>query len=368
MDKRRVLQLDKLMLTALNNGVFPGSAVGFSQWTGNAYERTMKHYGSSQLIPEKKVLEEGSVFDLASLTKPLATVLVFLSLFEKKSLHPGSRLGEIFLHCPPDKREITIRELMSHHSGLPAYREYFHELIKIPGAERKEVLLKNILGEKLCAQPGTTPCYSDLGFMLLGLISEKITGSTLDELASSIIYTPLGLQKDLFFVDTDKTRGKGFVSTEKCLWERKMLCGRVHDDNCRAMGGVAGHAGLFGTLQGVVQLCEQLLDQWQGRGQQPAYGNTLLRQALTRVNNSTWTLGFDTPSAQGSSSGRFFSQRSVGHLGFTGTSFWIDLEKECIAVLLTNRVHPSRENEKIREFRPLFHDTLMQGIEKKAEG
>jgi serine-type D-Ala-D-Ala carboxypeptidase len=368
MDEKRVLLLNELLVTALSNGVFPGAAVGFSQWNGKEYERSMKHYGYSQLIPEKKTLKPTDFFDLASLTKPLTTVPVLLSLFEKKSIHLTTTLGEIFSFCPSDKKKITLEKLMSHCSGLPAHREYYHILVNFPEKERKRVLLYKILNEKLENKSGVTHCYSDLGFILLGLIIEKITGEGLDVLGYKIIYTPLRLHNELFFADTSKDKDKVYACTERCPWSQKMLCGSVHDDNCRAMGGVAGHAGLFGTLNGVILFCEQLLDQWQGRGQHPAYANKLLEKVLTRVGGSTWTLGFDTPSQKGSSSGIFFSERSVGHLGFTGTSFWIDPEKECVAVLLTNRVHPSRDNEMIRQFRPLLHDILMRGITKRGEG
>ncbi|MBU0944785.1 MAG: beta-lactamase family protein [Proteobacteria bacterium] len=365
MDEKRGLLLDELFLTSLNDGVFPGAGFGFSQWKGREYERSLKHYGYSQLTPVKKKLKKTDCFDLASLTKPLATVPVLLSLFGKKSFQLTTTIEEIFSFCPPDKKKITIQNLMSHCSGLPAHREYYHTLLTFPERERKRALLCQILEEKLNSYPGTKHCYSDLGFILLGFIIEKISGEGLDVLADKTIYTPLRLHKDLFFAGMNKINGEGYVCTEKCPWSQKMLCGSVHDDNCRAIGGVAGHAGLFGTLQGVTLFCEQLLDQWQGRGQHPAYANTLLGKVLTRERGSTWTLGFDTPSKQGSSSGIFFSERSVGHLGFTGTSFWIDPEKECIAVLLTNRVHPSRENEMIRQFRPLFHDILMRGVTKK---
>ncbi len=365
-NEERISRLDNLLITAVNNNVFPGAAVGFSQWTGRGYERWTKHYGYSQLVPVKKTLKKTDFFDLASFTKPLVTVLILLSLFEKKRVYFDTTLGEFFSFCPGDKYKITLKELMSHCSGLPAHREYFNELLNFPEKERKKILLNKILEEKLDTDPGTIHCYSDLGFMLLGFIIEKITGEGLDTLAEKIIYTPLKLQKDLFFAGINKKKGMGYVSTEKCLWAREMLCGKVHDDNCRVIGGVAGHAGLFGTLQGVILLCEQLLNQWQERGQHPAYANSLLRLILTRVEGSTWTMGFDTPSQQGSSSGIFFSKGSVGHLGFTGTSFWIDPVKECIAVLLTNRVHPNRDNEKIRQFRPLFHDTLMKGIKKRV--
>lgn len=360
MDKKNILKLENLLLTGLNNKVFPCAAVAFSQWKGQKYERYITHCGYSQLTPVKKKLEDNNFFDLASLTKPLATVLVLLYLFENKSLQLTTALDEIYPSCPVDKKKITIKDLMSHSSGLPAHREYFNELYHYPEAVRKEKLLTNIFAEKLDTEPGTNHCYSDLGFILLGFIIEKITGRSLDYMADKFIYSPLQLQKDLFFGGMDKYRGKAYVSTENCLWGHKMLCGRVHDDNCRVIGGVAGHAGLFGNIRGILHLCEELLNQWQGRGHHPAYSNSLLKRIMTPVNGSTWTLGFDTPSPQGSSSGRFFSKRSVGHLGFTGTSFWIDLERECVAVLLTNRVHPDRRNDKIRQFRPLLHDVLME--------
>ena len=132
--------------------------------------------------------------------------------------------------------------------------------------------------------------------------------------------------------------------------------GEVHDEHCWLLGGVAGHAGLFGTAAGVLRLCEALLDGWKGRERNCGWA-AVLPQALQRqLAHQTWCMGFDTPTAGASSSGSFFAPSSVGHLGFTGTSFWIDPERELIVVLLSNRVHPSRENIRIRQFRPRFHD------------
>jgi serine-type D-Ala-D-Ala carboxypeptidase len=364
-DKRRAEKVDEIFVTSLNNNVFSGAGFAFSKWSKTRYERSIKHYGYAQTEPEKKGLSGEHFFDLASLTKPLATVPVLLALFEKKSISLETRLVETYPSCPSDKKDITIRQLMSHRAGFAPHREYFHELRKIPEQERKTILLQKIFAEKLISPPGQSDNYSDLGFIILGMIIEKITEKNLAELASSLIYGPSGLQDDLIFPGLNEEGYRRYVSTEKCLWSDKMLSGTVHDDNCRAIGGVAGHAGLFGTVEGVVSFCEQLLDQWKGRGYHPAYSNSLLREILTRIEGSCWTLGFDTVSEQGSSSGNYFSKESVGHLGFTGTSFWIDPEKECIAVLLTNRVHPSRENWKIKEFRPVFHDALM---EEQVEG
>ena len=227
-------------------------------------------------------------------------------------------------------------------------------------------ILQKIVKEPLQYSRGTTCLYSDLGFILLGLLLEKSAQIPLDQLYRKNIIEPLNLAEKIFFmpsnssVQTEKTK---MAATEDCPWRKKIMQGEVHDEHCWLMGGVAGHAGLFGTVGGVLSLCECLLDCWQERASHPAFSNNLLRYALNwKQPGESWRLGFDTPSSGRSSSGRYFSPKSVGHLGFTGTSFWIDPEQNVIVVLLTNRVHPSRENIKIREFRPFFHDFLMEKI------
>lgn len=362
MNIKRADEVENLFVTALNKKVFKCAAFAFLKKTEMGFDRVVQYYGSTASTGEETELNGNHFFDLASLTKPLVTVLLLLVLFEKKLLDPETRLGDIFSDCPIDKRGISIKQLMSHCAGLAAHREYFLELKKVARESRKEILLHRIFEEKLLVEPGKVHLYSDLGFILLGLIIEKITGRELDKLSRDIIYTPLELQNDLIFPCSLEKHTDSYVSTGKCIGSKKKLCGIVHDDNCRAIGGVAGHAGLFGTLPGVVQICEQLLDQWKGRAQHPAYSNRLLQESFKRVGDSNWTMGFDMVSEQGSSAGKYFSRRSVGHLGFTGTSFWIDPEKDCIAVLLTNRVYYGMENWKIKEFRPVFHDLLMEGI------
>jgi len=359
MEIMKLNKLQELFVRSLNNKVFSCGAVAFSKWEKNSYNRFRDYYGFAQLKPCKKELKANCFFDLASLTKALATVPLLLSLFENNTLKAETSLGEIFSDCPEDKRRITIKQLMSHSSGFAAHREYFNELICIPEQDRKKYLLKVILNEKLLSQNGNKHLYSDLGFMLLGLIIEKITGKDIGELSNSVLYTPLKLEKHLIFPNSFEKHTNIYVDTGKCSWGKKQLSGLVHDENCRALGGVAGHAGLYGTLHGVMGFCEQLLNQWKGRAQHSAYSNKLLQDALQRVGDSTWTMGFDMVSQKGSSAGIYFSDKSIGHLGFTGTSFWIDPEKECIVVLLTNRVYYGFENWKIKEFRPVLHDILM---------
>ena len=151
--------------------------------------------------------------------------------------------------------------------------------------------------------------------------------------------------------------------TEDCPWRKKVLCGEVHDDNAYAIGGVAGHAGLFSSARDIHQLLACLNRCL--RGSDSFLPQALIQEFLSKdeaVKNSTYALGWDTPSENGSSSGKYFSSHSVGHLGFTGTSIWWDLEKNCHVVLLSNRVHPTRKNEKIREFRPYIHDLIMKTL------
>jgi len=218
-----------------------------------------------------------------------------------------------------------------------------------------------ILYEPLAYEPGSQELYSDLGFILLGHAIEVLSGESLDVFWQNNVVLPLSLDDTLLFSPHRKQIRDSLVApTEVCPWTKKMLCGEVHDENCRSLGGVAGHAGLFGTIEGVLSICSHLLRQWRGDAVHPYYSSDLLRYIFEYRPDSAWRYGFDTPSKVNSSSGQFFSSRSVGHLGFTGTSFWIDLEKGVGVVLLTNRVHPNRANEKIRKFRPLFHNTLMQ--------
>ena len=240
--------------------------------------------------------------------------------------------------------------------------------MKAPDCSPKIIskLICEILNEYQDFKSGTKSQYSDFDFILLGALIEKETGLRLDDLYRSIITDPLKLSLDLCFLPVGKPsieKKRSIAATEVCGWRNKLLQGEVHDEHSWLAGGVAGHAGLFGSIKGVMGLCEKILDLWKDRSVLEAFPNTLLQYAVTNKNPvGSWCLGFDTPSLGKSSSGRYFSQRSVGHLGFSGTSFWIDPDRDIIMVLLTNRIHPSRENIKIREFRPFFHNYLMERI------
>jgi CubicO group peptidase (beta-lactamase class C family) len=353
-----------LFQEALQHGFFPGAGAGFLLDNEQRKEKKMWFFGYTDQSRENEV-QSSTFYDLASLTKPIVTVLSLLVLLEEKRIDLDSPLNSLIQRrVPCDKEKILLADLMAHSSGLPGYRQYYSELLNIQEIlARKERIVDLILTEELAYQTGSKHLYSDLGYILLGEIVEKISQIPLDIFWTEKVLRPLGLQEKLIFHPTGKgIRSELLAATEECPWSGKMLRGVVHDENCRAIGGVAGHAGLFGTLEGVLELCGHLLRQWRGEERHPSYSVTDLRKIFRRRDHSNWCCGFDTPSKHGSSSGRYFSEKTVGHLGFTGTSFWIDLAKGIAVVLLTNRVHPNRENEKIKRFRPLFHNTVMKKV------
>lgn len=355
--------LEAVMKKGLQEVVFPGAAVGIIHGKGKRRKLFTSVYGLASIYPQKRVLKEGFFFDLASLTKPLGTTLSILSLIKEEKISLQSTIYSV-LDVPDDKADISIEQLLGHSSGLPAYRPYYEKLIKHPQNTRRECLKSLVLNEPLVSKPGDTTCYSDLGFMVLGWIVEKISGASLDSFISEKVMKPIGLDAGLFFpVSKEQKDNKNYVATENCPWRNETIIGEVHDDNCWAVGGICGHAGLFGNIKSVLAICGALLDQYHERSEHPNYRNDDLKKCLLRQREeSSWGLGFDTPSKKDSSSGRYFSNKSFGHLGFTGTSFWIDPLNELVVVLLTNRVHPDRKNDKIKKFRPFFHDSIRESL------
>jgi len=364
--KNMEIQLNKKLSDLARQGladeVFCGISAGVSIGHKGQRFRSLISNGKTRLDGGAREVTTTTLFDLASLTKPLATVLCTLSLVEQGKLDWLDPVDRFFPGIWPG---VRVQDLLHHCSGLPAYRPYYRQFPPVQSMAAKISLMDKILAEPLEYVTGTTSVYSDLGFIVLGGIVERCAKMTLDRFFQQLVAGPLGAADTLCFRPLDGSRrgGTDIAATENCPWRHAVIQGEVHDEHCWLMGGVAGHAGLFGTIDAVLSLCELLLDVWKGYADHPAFSRALLCHTLSHKQaNSGWCLGFDTPTPGGSSSGRYFSPASVGHLGFSGTSFWIDPEKEVVVVLLTNRVHPSRENVKIRTYRPWFHDQLMEII------
>ncbi len=351
--------VDRLMKDAVANHVFPGGVLLVSKDRNIVF---FEAYGDANLFSGRKMTKE-TVFDLASLTKPLATTLAVMKLIQQSRLTLNDHLGSILpLFKNSDKEKIRVEHLLYHNSGFPDYRPYYELLKKIEPRHRKKALREFLIKEPLLHPPGHQVVYSDLGFMVLCWVVEEVAGIRLDRFVLENIYRPLGL-KMMFFLPVDKKPPVAeFAATEKCPWRGTLLEGVVHDDNAYSVGGIEGHAGLFGTAGDIFDILSELMAVCQGSVSKRVFDVDLTRRFLSLNEQSGRTLGFDTPSSKGSSCGRYFSKRTVGHLGFTGTSFWMDLDRSIIVILLTNRIHPSRDNNRIKAFRPKLHDTVMENF------
>jgi CubicO group peptidase (beta-lactamase class C family) len=314
-------------------------------------------------------VREDTVFDLASLTKPLATLLAILCLIKARKIKFSDSLPALLdQHIPTPLDKITLAQLLCHRSGLPAHRPYFLKLMNLPEETRFSTLKRWLLQEELEHNPGSKTLYSDLGYMMLGWVIEQQSGQKLNDFVTHSVLKPLNLTNQIFYITKDIPKTSIYAPTENCPWRKKTLAGQVHDDNCYALGGIAGHAGLFGNISGVLDLATHLLDTWNGKETHPNYSpHDLIKVTKKQYPDSTWALGFDTPANTNSSAGSLLSKQSFGHLGFTGTSFWISPSDQLVVVLLTNRVHPTRDNNLIRQFRPKFHDTILQWLNSNSK-
>lgn len=297
-----------------------------------------------------------SVFDLASMTKAIATVPCCMHLHAAGRLPLDVPLHELLGRPVAGGAAITARRLLTHAAGLPAWRP-FHLEVRGEGASRREAILRAARDTRPIAPAGKSAVYSDVGFLQLTALVEHLGGKRLDCVFAEVAPAQGLAFRPLEEAEPDR-RVSGFVPTELDE-QRGLLAGRVNDENAYAMGGVSGHAGLFGTAAAVERFARTLLDAWHGR---PSWiPQETVRAFWTKQGEprgSTWALGWDTPSRTGSSAGSRPPKDAVGHVGFTGTSIWIAPAREAVAVLLTNRVWPDRSNERIRAFRPLFHDAV----------
>ena len=357
-------RVDRLMHQAIADRVFPGGVLLVSR---EGRIEFFEAYGCADLFSGAPVTRD-TIYDLASLTKPLATTLAVMQLIQESRLSLDQAAVSVLPRfLDPLMSRVTIRHLLAHSSGLADYRPYYLFLRHFPLKERKEQLGKMLTRERPVGVPGRQVLYSDIGFMILRWIVETISGKRLDHFLSEFLYQPLGLER-LFFIDLKQQAcNDNMAATELCDWRNTLLKGRVHDDNAFVMGGIDGHAGLFGSAADIARLISVLLSDYRGQCGRSFFNSNLIQLFWSRQTPSGRALGFDMPSAAGASCGQFFPKTGVGHLGYTGTSFWIDPEQSVFIVLLTNRVHPSRYNVGIRRFRPLIHDEILVAMASQNE-
>lgn len=356
-------QIDNLMMDAIRKFVFPGAVLLFSKNDSVLFH---KAYGIRNILSNCPVTLS-TVFDLASLTKPLAVATSIMALIRDRKLGLQDRTREVLPEFKNSKMsEIRIEHLLSHTSGLSDYIPFYKNLEKYPLVERKSQLRHLLASSPLKNPVGQTMLYSDLGYMILSWIIERTANRTIDEFVKDKVFRPLGVE-NLFYQDfyNQNKKEAEYAATEICPWRKTLLEGVVHDENAYAVGGVEGHSGLFGTAEDIHRLLRHILAIYNDSYFKGLFPSDIVKMFLQKYKNSGRTMGFDIPSDNNSSSGHQFSRESVGHLGFTGTSFWMDLNRSIIVILLTNRIHPDRKNENLKNFRPVLHDAIMSTILKQ---
>lgn len=350
-------ELDALLEQGVSEKIFSGAQALALFEGGKIYEKSVGHDGSDV---ERPVCPE-SFFDLASLTKVLATTLVAMRLVAEGKISLEMPLAAILDEWKKGtRREVRLFHLLQHTAGLPAFLDLYRELAEFPLEHRVQKRRKLLSEVGLLQAPGKETLYSDLGFMLLKEAFAEVTGRPFERLVAESL--PAGLAGNGLFAPSalwEKPRKTPlFVATSFSAFRKRRLCGEVHDENAAVMGGLDGHAGLFGTASGVGRFAEALLDALHGTD--PRLPPEVLGQFVFWPKDGKRPMGFDRPSGNPSSSGHCFSPESIGHLGFTGTSLWIDIPRKLAVILLTNRVYYGDDPWKIRDFRPVFHDLLMK--------
>lgn len=296
-----------------------------------------------------------SVYDLASLTKVVALTTLTMMAVDDGLIGLDDRVDRYLpAFTGPAKSAVTIRHLLTHSSGLPAHRPLWQE------TDSRDAALALVLATAIDTTPGARAVYSDLGAITLGQVVEAVYGKGLANLAERRIFRPLGMRSTRY--RPPRSWLARVAPTENDPWRGRMVHGEVHDENAAFLGGVSGHAGLFSTALDLLRFGEWLLGRQAGRaGPGPALRSPTAREFTRRqdlVPGSSRALGWDTPSAN-SSAGNRLGPNSFGHTGFTGTSIWIDPDRELVVALLANRVHPTRENRRLLTLRGVLADRVV---------
>jgi CubicO group peptidase (beta-lactamase class C family) len=361
----------EIILEGVLQRAFPAASVEVGRLSGPIWRRA---FGSLRYDPYAPDTTDDTVFDLASLTKVIATTTLVMRAVDTEALTLDDRVHAwLPAWRGTDREDVTIRDLLAHASGLPAYLPFFRD-----HTGRVE------FEPAICALPLEYPprsqsVYSDLGFMLLGFIIEEARRAPAGEEARGRPAREAGLldpaatlagqfRRIASFVTPDpltfrppRTWRERTAPTEIDAWRGRLLTGEVHDENTWALGGAAGHAGLFGSAPAVGAFARAVLQTIAGESilARPETFREFIRR--TSIPGSSRALGWDTMLPT-SSCGTLLSRTAIGHTGFTGTSLWIDWERDLYIVLLTNRVHPTRDNERLRALRPKFHDAVVQSL------
>lgn len=341
--------IDQIMQSAVKDSVFPGAVLLFGKDHEVIYN---KAFGNFTYDKNSTKVSTNSIFDLASVSKVVGTTSAAMILVSNYELNLDDKVIKYLPEFNNNAKEkITIRNLLLHNSGLPAFKKYYDIY------STADEVINDIMNLSLDNPPGEKYIYSDLGMIVLQKVMEKITSKTMDIFLSENLFVPLNM-KSTMYNPPQKLKNKCVPTELDNFWRMRLLQGEVHDERAFMLNGVAGHAGLFSTAEDLSKFVMMLLNNGKYKNQQIISSQIIDEWTTRQSNQSDRGLGWDTKSPQNSSSGNYFSLNSFGHTGYTGTSIWVDKETKLFVILLSNRVHPTRNNIKIIKFRPIVHDAI----------
>ncbi len=351
--------LERYLESQVAAGAFPGAVLYVGHRGTIAYHTAVGHYG----VDDARPVNDSTIYDLASLTKVVGLTTAVMLLVADGSLDLDRPVVDYVPEFAQHRKgTVTVRQLLLHTSGLPPWRPLYQE------TESAAEALDSVMATALDTVPGARYAYSDLGAITLGKVVEAASDTDLDTFLAARLFGPLGMTRTRFNPPASWT--DEIAPTEMDPWRGRIVRGEVHDENAARLGGISGHAGVFSNGPDLIRFGLWLLDAYHGRLQPNAavyLPEEVVRTFTARQNDpegSTRALGWDTPSDQGrSSAGRSMSRQSYGHTGFTGTSVWTDPEREIVVVLLTNRVHPTRDNLAISRVRGEVADLVVAALE-----
>ncbi|MCB0744050.1 MAG: serine hydrolase [Ignavibacteriae bacterium] len=346
--------VDRMMEQAVADSVFPGAALLFGTDKQILYSKGFGHFTYDKNSLETKT---NSIFDLASVSKVVGTTSAAMILVQEGKLNLDQK---VITYLPAfnnnGKENITIRNLLLHNSGLAPFKKYYDEFTNA------DEVINDIMNLPLNNPPGEKFVYSDLGMITLQKVIEEISGKSLDVFLQEKLFSKLEMNQTMYNPSNDVK--KFCVPTElDDFWRMRLLQGEVHDERAYMLNGVAGHAGLFSTVEDLSKFVMMLMNKGEYKGQQIINPKIIDEWTTRQSEESDRGIGWDTKAINGySSAGHYLSKDSFGHTGYTGTSIWVDKENKLFVIFLSNRVHPTRANTKISEFRPIIHDAIFEAV------
>lgn len=347
-------EINKILLSAIEDGAFPGTVVLVSK-AGKIICK--KAFGHLTYDDTSAVVTTNTIYDIASLTKVIATTTAVMICYDKNLFLLDDPVA---IYIPEfsqnGKEKVTIKNLLLHNSGLPAFKPFYKMY------SSADEVIKDLYRTSLSYKTGSKTVYSDLGFITLAKVIEKVAGKKFEAFCKEEIFKPLQMNST-YFNSPDSIKYKIAPTEIDDYWRNKLIWGKVHDETAFMLNGVAGHAGLFSTVKDINNLLQLLMNGGNINRHQMLKSETVKLFTTRYIDKSTRALGWDTKSGEKSSAGNLFDITSFGHSGFTGTSAWIDPTRELFVVFLTNRVYPTRENKKLFKVRPALHNAIMKSID-----